>query len=1402
LEDNQPRPEDTGMKSSSKPTVVGIGASAGGLGALKKFFDNVPAGSGLAFVVVVHLAPGHKSHLADLLQPHARFPVQQVNETTLLEPDHAFIIPPNANISTIDTHLRLSELEGNRGHRAPIDHFFRTLANTHNENAVGVVLSGTGSDGTLGIRDIKANGGLVIVQDPNDAEYDGMPQSVIATGLADLILPVEEIPGAILRHDRTEPQVKVPGDGAEAEQSENKVLHQVFAQLRAETDRDFSHYKHSTAMRRIGRRMQLNYIEDLPAYLERLREHPAEVRKLADDLLISVTSFFRDPEAFEKLEKEIVPGLFANKGPNDTVRMWSVGCATGEEAYSIAMLLLEEAGHREAAPQIQIFGSDLHTRSLQQAREGLYLGNIEADVSAERLKRFFHKENGSYRIRKEVRDAVVFAPHNVLSDPPFSRIDLIACRNLLIYLDRDVQRAVIELFHYALNPDGVLLLGSAETIEASDLFRAEDKKLCLYRRRNVPAPEVRLPVFPLTRARLPDEPEPKTQFAHPISYGMLHQRMVERYAPPSLLVSPDNKLVHLSEHAGRYLLHPGGEPTANVFKLVREELRIELRALLQGARETTEVRDSKPIAVQFDGYARPVVMHVGPAPEAEQEGFALIIFEEREPRKPVPGEPEAAGFSENDAGQTTRIEELENQLEVSRQRLRSVIEEYETGQEEMRASNEEMQSTNEELRSTMEELETSKEELQSINEELLTLNQENRYKVEELGQLSSDLHNLLSATGIATLFLDRELRIMRFTPKVSELFNVRTADRGRPISDLTHRLGYSELQSDAEAVLHDLAPIEREVRDDAGRWYLTRVLPYRSTDDRIEGVVITFVDISRRVIAETALRQSEKRLSEELDAMQRLHGLVARLLVCPDLAAALKDVLDSAIGITGAEMGTIRVVNPSTNNLEIAASRGFEPDFFDRFGSVATDAGTAYGRALQTRQRVVIEDVLNDPRYEPFREMAAMAGYRALQATPLVSRDGRILGILSTHYAQPRVPSERDLRILDLYTRQAADFVERRRAEEELRQSEERYRLLVENAREYAIFMLDAEGRVATWNSGAECIFGYREEEILGGSGAILFTEEDRAAGVPEAEMARAADGIRSSDDRWQTRKNGSRFWASGAMELLHSPEGTLRGFVKVLRDNTERKAAEDALRAHERNLSAANEALTRVNADLKQFAIAASHDLREPLRTVSTYSELLIEATREGREQDAQMAVGVIVETNGKMGRLLDDLLMYTQLNVDEERHDQRVDLNLVVEETLANLKTIVEESGAQVTYQGLPAVRGRETYFIQLFQNLISNAIKYRKEHPPKVHISARRTGEEWRFAVADNGIGIDPRFQEQIFGVFKRLHGSEIPGTGFGLGICRRVVERSGGRIWVESKLGEGTTFCFTLPVAEGN
>jgi two-component system CheB/CheR fusion protein len=1333
---------DSGPSTTkTNPTVIGIGASAGGLAALKTFLAHVPSDSGLAFVVVVHLSPDHESHLAELLQPHVHFPVQQVGESVALEPNHVYVIPPNANLNAIDTHLRLSKLEERRQERAPIDHFFRTLASTHDGRSIAVVLTGTGSDGTLGIKDIKANGGLVIVQDPNEAEYDGMPQSAIATGMADFVLPLAEIPATILRYDNTEPRVPRVDDGEIVPQDERVFLQNILAHLRSVTERDFSRYKPSTVLRRISRRMQLNHVEDPRAYIDMLRIRVDEARALADDLLITVTHFFREPEVFEKLEKEIIPRLFDGKTQHDAVRVWSVGCATGEEAYSLAILLVEAAEKLHTAPQIQIFASDLHTRSLAHAREGLYPGDIESDVSPERLERFFRHENGGYRIGKEIRNLVVFAPHNILSDPPFSRMDLISCRNLLIYLEREVQHEVMEIFHYALNTGGITLLGTAESIETAELFRTIDKRLCIFSKRNAAVREPRLPVFPQTRNRfLNDEKTRQKTPGEMIAVGDLHQRMVEKYAPPSILVGPDNKVIHLSQHAGRYMAMPGGEITASVLKLVREELQLELQAALHEAREKQEAVDSRPVPVRFNGHARPVTMRVRPALEPERDGFALIIFEERAPHDAV----ETTGvFEEGIAGSLAdRIHDLEIQLTAAHRRTQTVIEEYESSREEMKASSEEMQSTNEELRSTLEELETSKEELQSINEELQTVNQQNRLKVEELAQLSGDLQNLLTSTDIATLFLDRNSRILRFTPRLGDLFNIRITDRGRPIADLTHRLGYPELGTDAQAVLNRLIPVEREVQDETGRWYLTRVLPYRSTEDRIEGVVITFIDIDARKTAEATVLAGAERLR--------------------------------------------RMVNVAVVGILI----------FDEKGTLIDSNETYQKMSGYTREeiasRLLTWRTMTPPEYvevsEEQMKRLSETGRIGPYEKEHIRKDGSRLWMI---FAGAALGDGTTIEY-------CIDISDRKRAEREVLESKF-YAESIINTLHEPLLVLTPDLIVQSANPAFYRRFQVEPSATIGQK---IYELGNRQWDIPALRtLLQDVLPANSILDEFEVEHVfetiGKRTMLVNARRLDH-----LQLILLGLRDNTERKRIENELLATERELRTANKALERVNADLQHFSYAVSHDMQESLRLVTCFTQLLAREYKAVLGAEAKRYIDYAVSGASRMESLLANLRDYWSVSERKIEKLDAIDCNELIGQVTEHLEMPLTESDAVVTWDRLPTILGEKYPLTLLFQNLISNAVKYRRpEVAPRIHISAQRQDSQWIFSVTDNGIGIEDQYFEQIFVPFRRLNKEASPGTGLGLAMCQRIVERYRGRIFVESANGDGSTFRFTLPDWDG-
>ncbi len=833
----------------SSPAVVAIGTSDGGLQALQTMLARIPPNGAVAWVVAGCPEPGEGARLTEHLRPHVSVPVEEVTDPVTLEADRVYVLPTGGDVDVFDSQLRVSVVDPADRGRTPIDRLLCTLAQAQGGDTVAVVLSGAGSDGAAGLKAIRAAGGLAVVQEPQEAEHDALPRSALSTGLVDLVLPVERIVAEILSFVRTRPRVDVPDrtEEAAAEEGQGRRVEKLLAQVWARTGRDLRPYRRSTVLRHIARRMRLRHVEELVDYLELVRHDPDESEALADGLLLTVTHFFRDPEQYEALAREVVPGLLAEKEAQDEVRAWSVGCRTGEEAYSLAMLLLEEAERQPRPARIQVIASDLHARSIAWARDGFYAADVEADVSPERLHRFFRPEPGGYRIRAEVRECVVFAHHDLLTDPPYARLDLIACRDLLPYLEPDPRQEAMALFHWALRPRGVLVLNRSEAPEPGELFRPLGAPNGVYRRLDAVVPPPRRLASELT---LPGIGQPSRHDPSP-SHGPLHQRMLERYAPPSLLVGPDDAVTHVSEHAGRFLLHRGGPVSARVDRLVRPELCLELRAELEEVRRSGEPRSSAPIPVALDEGIRPVVLHVRPAAQAdaENEGSVLVLFEQRASSELMQaglvGSDETGADGAAPPG-AERVNRLETELERARERLLTLTETHETTEEELRAANEELQSSNEELRSALEELETTNEELESTNHELQVLAKENRGKANELRRLSTDLERLLLSTDIGTLFLDRELRIVRYTPRIAALFHARPSDRGRPLRDLHHRLEYDELLDDAGAVLTGSQPIEREVQDEDGRWYLARVLPHRGTGGRLEGVVVVFVDTTTR----------------------------------------------------------------------------------------------------------------------------------------------------------------------------------------------------------------------------------------------------------------------------------------------------------------------------------------------------------------------------------------------------------------------------------------------------------------------------------------------------------------------------------------------------------------------------
>jgi two-component system CheB/CheR fusion protein len=884
---NSPEPSTPKNSHLARSTlefpVVGIGASAGGIQALMTFFEHMPNDCGMAFVVIMHLSPKHESNVDKIIQNVTKMPVLQVTQAVAIERNRIYVIPPALDLSMNDGYLRLQQPERERGPQVAIDLFFRALADVHHSHAVGIVLSGSGADGSVGLSRIKEQGGVTLAQAPDDAEYESMPSSAIETGMVDIVLPVAEMPQRLVElsqnlqvllarkdplsplsdiEEKDIPEGEVEYAQAHTQSKPNELaLREILAALRSRTGHDFRHYKQATVLRRIERRMQVNALRDMPSYARHLQSHPEETPALLADMLIGVTNFFRDREAFEALERDIIPLLFEQKQDTDdkSLRVWSAACSTGEEAYSLSMLLADQAevsGVRGDI-QLQVFATDIDDRALETARAGTYPEAIVTDVPPARLRQYFVKEQNHFRMQKELRERILFARHNILRDPPFSRLDLISCRNLMIYLDRDIQVEVLRMFHFALNPGGYLFLGSSETADAcSQLFTPVDKKNRIYRAKDVGSSLRRAPTGPFQGFALSIPPRPPLNEPYrrnkKFSFADVHQRALEQYAPPSVIVNHEGEIVHMSDKAGSFLRYVGGEPSLNLTTLIHPQLRLELRTALYQAAHTGKSVEARRVRLERDGRNFYVNMVVRPFRDNEAGSeYMLVLFDEVEACMD-------SSTLEHPDTKDSVLTQLEAELQQTKEQLQITMEHSETSTEELRASNEELQAINEELRSATEELETSKEELQSINEELTTVNFELKTKVDETSKINDDLQNLISSTDIATVFVDRKMRIKWFTPRARDIFNVIGNDAGRSLLDITHRLDYPLLHQDAAEAFGELHLVEREVHNrNNDRWYLARFLPYRTLDDRIQGAVLTFIDVTDRRRAEAQLQDGE-----------------------------------------------------------------------------------------------------------------------------------------------------------------------------------------------------------------------------------------------------------------------------------------------------------------------------------------------------------------------------------------------------------------------------------------------------------------------------------------------------------------------------------------------------------------
>ena len=1094
--------------------VCAIGASAGGVTALQGLLRQLPANLGLAYVVIVHLSPDQPSALSEVLSVCTRMPVLQVQDGPTLKPDCVYVIPPDRELVIDGDSVTARAFSEPRWHRAPVDVFFRSIA-TARGDGIAVVLSGAGADGAEGVRAVKEAGGVIMVQEPAEADFPSMPQNAIASGVADFVAPLARLAERIAEVARSKEAVRsLDMDGSAND------LRRIVAFLRARTGHDFSGYKRATVMRRVVRRMQVCGADTLAGYADHLLTTPEETKELLSDLLISVTAFFRDPHAYAALGRHGVKQLFDDLRPEreEGIRAWVVGCATGEEAYSLAMLLHEEAARRKLHPQVQIFATDLDEGALATAREARYPRSIEADVSEERLARFFVDEGTHYRIRKELRERVLFASHSAIKEPPFLRLDLVSCRNLLIYLERSLQQQLCSTFHYGLKPGRFLFLGSAETADAApDLFAPLDRDARIYCAR--PHAARALPAMPQfttpEQPALPGHPLPAPGERADLT-GALHASALEQSAPASALVDDRQTILHLSPSAGRFILHSAG-PVSNLLPaVVRPELRLDLRLALGHAIEQKEPTLTHPAVVAFDGSRRRVAMHVAPVPGEANIGARALVFFLDGGDAPDVEEPGAAPDNRSD-----EVRRLHAELKAAQEALSASRSGHDTAVQDLRATNEELQSINEEYRSTAEELETSKEELQSINEELHTVNAELKSKLASISVAHNDLQNLTAATEIGTLFLDADLRIRMFTPPIAELFNVTKADIGRTITDFTHRLEYDGIEEDARRVLTDLAPVEAEVRSKGGQWYVVRLRPYRTVEDRIDGTVVSFVDITARRRAEAALRESEEQYRVLFDSIDEGFCTIEMLFDAQGKAFDYRFLHVNAA--FERQTGLARVVGATVRDMVPA----HEEHWFEIFGAIALTG----------------EPARFDNRADAL---------------------GRWFDVYAFRIGKPE-----QRRVAVLFR----DVLERKRVEAALRKSEARFRALA-TAGSYLIYRMNPDWKLMYELNGrsvladtAEPLEDWTDKYIL---------PEDRPA-VFDA-IAEAIQGRSPFELEHRVRRaDGSVGWVLSRAVPMLGPDGEIEEWFGAGTDVTERRTAQERLRESEERLRQFGEASTDV---------------------------------------------------------------------------------------------------------------------------------------------------------------------------------------------------------------------------------
>jgi len=1326
-------------KLAAAPFIAGIGASAGGLEPLEDFFRNAVPDSGIAYVVVQHLSPEFESLMGELLARKTDLPIQRAESGMPIEADHIYLISPKKDMTVEDDRLILVDRDDTEPLHLPIDTFFRSLASNVGQRAIAVVLSGSGSDGSRSLVNVAEAGGLTVAQDPATAKFDGMPRSAINTNFVDWILPPDKMPAALARYV-VDPQKNRTLPGVPDLESSTDIVNDIMDMLREHFKLDFSYYKRSTITRRIDRRLLIGRYDSIESYASRLRNDPSELQTLYQDLLICVTEFFRDEEAFNALQTEAIDKILQQKKPGDAVRVWVAGCATGEEAYSVAILIHERAEALGVDPNLKLFATDIYTGSLEIASHGRYAEETINRLAPDRRDRYLTYDDGLFTIRPEIRQCIVFSQHNLIEDAPFTRVDLLSCRNLLIYLEPETQRKVLSLFHFALRVGGTLFLGASETLGGiASEFDVLDGHWKIFTKRR----HMQLPHIDRISAGLRNTPNRGTAMAlrTPKTPNLIHayDALLDDVVPAGILTDREGQVLHVFGAIEDYFSARTGRPTSALPILVRPELKLAINAALQRTNDGEQAVALGPFSVSVDDEFKPVTISCKAlSGRGQHELHAYRFFRFDHPHAPSAEEdgtppldrPTAFNI---DAVADERIQTLETELQQSREHLQSVIEELET-------SNEELQSTNEELVSSNEELQSTNEELHSVNEELYTVNAEYQEKIVELTGLSNDIDNLISSTEIGLVFLDPKLTIRRFTPAIRGAINLRTTDIGRPISDISHNLKDVNVLSYVRDVQENAEEREEQVVTAEGTSFLMRVRPYRDEKERIDGVVLTFIDLTQVRNSEAALRQSEQRFRTVVENSPNA-------LVMVD------------------EAGTITLANAPANAMFGYAS--------DELVGQSIEKLVPANKAAEHKE--LRRDYLRNPIPRP------MGADRMLSA---VRKDGSEFPV---EIALNSVQTPEGLMVLS----SVADISERVRAQQEIKNTQARLY--------YAIHA----GNIGLWdwnvNSGKVVVNDSFVAQLGNAPGKVWGSADDWFEHVHpddrEHAMAKAREYI---DGRAKEYRSVFRLrHANGTYRWIMSVGGWLRGLPDDSRQLAGAHIDITDRMEHQEELERYAQALEESNRELDEFSYITSHDLQEPLRKLTSYTNLLEQDLANGRTEDVANSLRVITNSAARMRSLVQDLLALSRTGKAELKFS-RTRIADCIKDALEAASSSIAETNAEISFDTLPEVDCDRTLVTQLYQNLISNALKFRADdRAPQIRFTAIEENDEIVLGVEDNGVGIKEDYRDLVFAPFKRLQGrSKADGTGIGLTICRKAVERHGGRMWVESTVDGGSHFRFAF------